>query len=38
MQNKVAMSSTNVGVNFETVPDQAKIEGVLNALVKAGLR
>ncbi|MBL0127831.1 MAG: copper homeostasis protein CutC [Flavobacteriales bacterium] len=38
MQNKVAMGSTNVGVHFETVPDQAKIEGVLNALVKAGLR
>lgn len=33
-----AMSSTNVGVNFETEPDVAKIEGVMNALVKAGLR
>lgn len=33
-----AMSSTNVGVNFLTEPDEAKIEGVLNALVKAGLR
>ena len=33
-----AMSSANVGVNFEIVPDVAKIEGVLNALVKAGLR
>jgi copper homeostasis protein len=33
-----SMSSTNVGVSFETEPDLAKIEGVLNALVKAGLR
>jgi copper homeostasis protein len=33
-----AMSSANVGVNFEVEPDVAKIEGVMNALVKAGLR
>ena len=33
-----AMSAANAGVNFETEPDVAKIEGVLNALVKAGLR
>ncbi len=33
-----AMSSANVGVNFEIGPDVAKIEGVMNALVKAGLR
>ena len=33
-----AMSSSNVGVNFELEPDVAKIEGVMNALVKAGLR
>lgn len=33
-----AMSSTNAGINFETEPDAAKIEGVMNALVKAGLR
>jgi len=33
-----AMSSANVGVNFETEPDRAKIEGVMNALAKAGLR
>jgi copper homeostasis protein len=33
-----AMSSANAGVNFETEPDVEKIEGVLNALVKAGLR
>ncbi len=32
------MSSANVGVNVETEPDLRKIEGVLNALVKAGLR
>lgn len=35
---KAAMSSSNVGAWFDTVPDVAKIEGVLNALVKAGLR
>ena len=34
----VAMSSTNQGVSFEVEPDRAKIEGVMNALVKAGLR
>jgi copper homeostasis protein len=33
-----SMSSTNEGVSIETVPDRAKIEAVLNALVKAGLR
>lgn len=33
-----AMSSANAGVNFLSEPDEAKIEGVLNALVKAGLR
>lgn len=33
-----AMSSTKTGVNFNTGPDRAKMEGVLNALVKAGLR
>ena len=33
-----SMSSANVGVSFETEPDLAKIDGVLNALVKAGLR
>ena len=33
-----AMSSSHVGVNFEVVPDVEKIEGVMNALVKAGLR
>ena len=38
VQKGAAMSSTNVGVNFLTEPDEAKIEGVLNALVKAGLR
>ena len=35
---KVALSSTNAGSSFLTVPDVAKIEGVMNALVKAGLR
>ena len=34
----VAISSTNQGVGFEVEPDRAKIEGVMNALVKAGLR
>lgn len=33
-----AMSSANAGINFLAEPDEAKIEGVLNALVKAGLR
>ncbi len=33
-----AMSSAHAGVNFATEPDVAKIEGVMNALVKAGLR
>lgn len=34
----VPMSSTHTGVGFETEPDRRKIEGVMNALVKAGLR
>jgi copper homeostasis protein len=34
----VSMSSSNVGANFEVEPDLRKIEGVLNVLVKAGLR
>ena len=33
-----AMSAANAGINFEVLPDIAKIEGVMNALVKAGLR
>ena len=33
-----AMSAASAGINFEVMPDIAKIEGVLNALVKAGLR
>ncbi|MBL7958122.1 MAG: copper homeostasis protein CutC [Flavobacteriales bacterium] len=33
-----AMSSGHAGVSFETEPDREKIDGVLNALVKAGLR
>lgn len=33
-----AMSSTATGVSFATEPDLEKIEGVLNALLKAGLR
>ncbi len=36
--HEVSMSSTNRGLSFESEPDLAKIEGVLNALVKAGLR
>jgi hypothetical protein len=32
------MSSSQAGMNFLSGPDAAKIEGVLNALVKAGLR
>lgn len=35
---KAAMSSSNAGISFATAPDHAKIEGVMNALVKAGLR
>lgn len=35
---RAAMSSTNIVASFLTVPDVAKIEGVMNALVKAGLR
>lgn len=34
----VAMSSVHQGLNFDVEPDRAKIEGVMNALVKAGLR
>ena len=34
----VSMSSTQATDQFLTVPDKAKIEGVLNALTKAGLR
>lgn len=33
-----AMSSAHVGADFRSIPDVAKIEGVLNALSKAGLR
>lgn len=33
-----ALSSANPDVDFATEPDVAKIEGVMNALVKAGLR
>lgn len=33
-----SMSSSQAGVNFGTEPDRAKIEGVMNALLKAGLR
>lgn len=33
-----SMSSSNAGMDHATEPDMAKIEGVLNALVKAGLR
>ncbi len=35
---KAAMSSVYDGMTFETVPDEAKIDGVMNALLKAGLR
>lgn len=34
----VSLSSTNRGLSFETGPDVKKIEGVINALIKAGLR
>ncbi len=34
----VAMSAAHAGINFLVEPDVAKIEGVMNALVKAGLR
>ncbi|MBK9175920.1 MAG: copper homeostasis protein CutC [Flavobacteriales bacterium] len=33
-----ALSSANPGIDFDTEPDAEKIEGVMNALVKAGLR
>lgn len=33
-----AMSSANVGVRFDVVPDEEKIESILNALVRSGLR
>ncbi|MBL8003384.1 MAG: hypothetical protein JNL05_15630 [Flavobacteriales bacterium] len=36
--HEVSMSSSNRGLSFETDADVAKIEGVLNALTKAGLR
>ncbi|MBK8497951.1 MAG: copper homeostasis protein CutC [Flavobacteriales bacterium] len=34
----VAMSSANQGMRFDVEPDRDKIEGVMNALAKAGLR
>lgn len=37
-QKGASMSASAVGFDFGTEPDIAKIEGVLNALVKAGLR
>lgn len=36
--DKAAMSSTYAGMSFETMLDEAKVEGVLEALAKAGLR
>jgi len=36
--HEVSMSSANRGLSFDSEPDVAKIEGVLNALTKAGLR
>ncbi len=33
-----ALSSAGGNVQFDVIPDRAKIEGVMNALVKAGLR
>jgi copper homeostasis protein len=33
-----ALSSAGGNARFEVIPDRAKIEGVMNALVKAGLR
>lgn len=36
--HEVSMSSAHRGLSFESVPDEAKIEGVLNALTKARLR
>jgi copper homeostasis protein len=36
--HEVSMSSSNLGLSFESEPDLAKIEGVVNALTKAGLR
>ena len=35
---RVPLSSGNTGTSFTFAPDDAKIEAVLNALVKAGLR
>lgn len=35
---QASMSSTSIGSGFLFAPDRAKIEGVMNALVKAGLR
>ncbi len=36
--HEVSMSSANRGLSFDSEPDVAKIDGVLNALSKAGLR
>lgn len=36
--HEVSMSSANRGLSFDSEPDVAKIEGVLNALTNAGLR
>jgi len=36
--DKIALSSMHGATSFGVEPDMAKIEGVLNALVKAGLR
>ncbi|MBV6404883.1 MAG: copper homeostasis protein CutC [Flavobacteriales bacterium] len=36
--HEVSMSSGHRGISFDSVPDEAKMEGVLNALVKARLR
>jgi copper homeostasis protein len=38
LADTVSMSSTHSTKQFLTVPDRSKIEGVLNALTKAGLR
>lgn len=38
IQVGAAMSASSAGFDFGTEPDKAKIEGVMNALVKAGLR
>lgn len=36
--HQVALNSQGRGLGFETAPDEGKMEGVLNALTKAGLR